>query len=132
MPTLHHLAITTAEQAKTAPFYDAVLGALGYTREHTSEQLCTWVGPVPEILLYTVEGDDDRQHTHGRPGWHHAAMEVEDRETVEAVHRAVNDGGWTVVHPPREYDYSEGYFAVFVTDPDGVRWEFAHIPTPTH
>jgi hypothetical protein len=39
---------------------------------------------------------------------------------------------WTVVHPPTEYDYSEGYFAVFVEDPDGTRWEFAHIPTPTH
>lgn len=132
MTSLHHIAITTANQEKGASFYDIVFGVLGYERGYTSESLNTWIGPGPELLLYIVEGDDIAPHRHGRPGWHHTALQVDDRATVEAVHKAVVDGGWTVVHPPTEYDYSEGYFAVFIEDPDGVRWEFAHIPTPTH
>ncbi|SUA48669.1 Glyoxalase-like domain [Nocardia africana] len=60
-------------------------------------------------------------------------MRVEDRATVDAVHNAVLQGGWNVVHDPRHYpDYAEGYYAVFITDPDGIRWEIAHIPTPPH
>lgn len=46
-----------------------------------------------------------------------------------AVHKAVLAGEWTVIHEPHEYpEYSEGYFAVFVEDPDGIRIEVAHIP----
>jgi catechol 2,3-dioxygenase-like lactoylglutathione lyase family enzyme len=131
--TLHHLALTTADQAKAAPFYDAVLGILGYSRGYTSERLCTWGGPGPEILLYIVEGADASPHTHGRPGWQHGAFQVDDRDTVDAIHTAVVDGGWTVVHEPAEYpDYAPGYYATFVEDPDGIRWEFAHIPNATH
>lgn len=53
-------------------------------------------------------------------------VEVETQDAVDAAHEAMVKGGWTVVHAPREYDY-----AVFVADPDGNRWEFAHIPIPT-
>lgn len=129
---LHHVSLTTADMAKGAAFYDAVLGVLGYQRKHTLDYLCTWIGPDPEILLWIVEGEDRSPHRHGRPGWHHLAWQVDDRATVETVHQVVVDGNWTVVHPPKEYDYSDGYYAVFVEDPDGIRWEFAHIPTPTH
>ncbi|WP_269749642.1 hypothetical protein [Nocardia fusca] len=37
------------------------------------------------------------------------------------------------LHEPREYpDYAPGYYATFLEDPDGIRWEVAHIPNPTH
>lgn len=130
MPSLHHLALSATDLAESGPFYDALLGALGYAPAHVSDGLRTWVGPspAPEILLYVVEGEDRTVHTHGRPGLQHAALKVDDRATVVAVHDAVVSGGWEVVHQPAEYDYLPGYFAVFVTDPDGCRWEIAHIP----
>jgi catechol 2,3-dioxygenase-like lactoylglutathione lyase family enzyme len=130
--TMHHLALTAVDLVESGSFYDAVLGELGYARSHTSDKLCVWHGPTPEILLYAAEGDDRSHHRHGRPGWQHAAFAVSDRQTVLAVHKAVEAGGWTTVHPPREYpDYSDGYFAVFVEDPAGLRIEVAHIPSPT-
>ncbi len=130
MTTLHHLAVTAIDLPKSAEFYDAVLGEIGYSRGMTTDRLCTWHGPEPEILVYTAEGDDRSPHRHGRPGWQHAAFAVADRETVLAVHKAVTTGGWIVVHEPRDYpEYSDGYFAVFVEGPCGVRIEVAHIPS---
>ena len=132
MPRLHHLALTTADLKNAKTFYEAVfVGVLGYAPGYTSDELCTWVGPTPEILLYPVEGDDASPHTHGTPGLQHAAMEVENRDMVDGVYQAVVNGGGRVVHEPREYDYAAGYYAVFVADDDGNRWEFAHIPAPT-
>ena len=32
--------------------------------------------------------------------------------------------------PPAEYPYSPGYFAVYFTDPDGPKFEFAYAPRP--
>ncbi|TVZ76731.1 VOC family protein [Streptomyces sp. BK340] len=127
--TLHHLSMTTARMAESRRFYDAVLCPLGYTPAMATDRLSMWHGPAPEILLWPVEGEDCARHTFGRPGWHHAAFLADDRDTVQTVHSNVTEGGWTVVHEPREYpEYAEGYFAVFVEDPDGLRIEVAHIP----
>ncbi|MFJ2667701.1 VOC family protein [Nocardia fluminea] len=80
-------------------------------------------------MLYAIEGEDNRPHTHGCPGLQHLAVEVEDRGMVEQVHQAVAAGGFPIVHEPREYPgYAPGYWAVFVSDVDGNRWEIAHIP----
>ena len=35
-----------------------------------------------------------------------------------------------VLDPPREYpEYVPGYYAVFFTDPDGLKLELVHIPS---
>ena len=133
---IHHLALTAVDVEKAARFYDAVFGdVLGYQRGHTSDRLITWTGPgpEPEILLYVVEGDDTAPHRHGRPGLQHIAFEVTSRDTVDAIHAAAVMGGGTVIHAPQEYpEYSPGYYATFLDDADGSRWEFTHIPAPTH
>ncbi len=122
--SLHHLALTAADLAKTAEFYDALLRAVGYERTLTSERLCVWGGQHPEVLLYKVEDEDTSPHRKGRPGLQHLALKVPGRETVEAAHGAVAAGGWTVAIPPQLHpDNAEDYFAVFVEDPDGSRWE---------
>ena len=36
----------------------------------------------------------------------------------------------TVLDAPAEYPYSPGYFAVYFTDPDGLKLEFAYAPDP--
>ncbi|MGW6836301.1 VOC family protein [Streptomyces sp. NPDC054949] len=129
MTTLHHLSLTTSQMHESRSFYNAVLAPLGYEPGMATERLSTWHGPSPEILLFETEGRDSAPHTHGRPGWHHAAFSVESRDVVAAVHKAVLAGAWHVVHEPQEYpEYSDGYFAVFVEDPDGIRIEVAHIP----
>lgn len=133
MPKLHHVALTI-DLDKSGPFYAAVLPLLGYHLEYSGDVLHVWKGadPAPEVLLYTIAGEDSRPHTHGRPGLQHLAVEVEDRDIVEQVHQAVVERGFPVVHEPQEYpDYSPGYWAVFVADFAGNRWEVAHIPSPT-
>jgi catechol 2,3-dioxygenase-like lactoylglutathione lyase family enzyme len=132
MPVLHHLAVTAINLADARAWYDTVLEVLDYRPGIVSERICTWAGPPPEILVYPAEGDDQSAHTHGRPGWQHLAFAVEERGLVDTVHQAVVTlGSGTVVHEPREYDYMPGYYAVFVTDPSGVRWEVFHTPALT-
>lgn len=36
--------------------------------------------------------------------------------------------GANVLDPPAEYPYFPGYYAVYFTDPDGVKIEFVHWP----
>lgn len=131
MPTIevHHIALTTTEMDTAAQFYDAVLGEFGYRRTHGSPNLSVWVGDGPEFLVYAAEGSDRSPHTHGRPGLQHIALRVQHKDQVLRVYDVATANGGVQVHAPRLYpEYAEGYFAAFVTDPDGSRLEFAFIP----
>ena len=133
MTNIHHLAFTASNIKISSTFYDAVLEPLGYKRHLTKDTICTWLGEMPEILLYASR-PEGRQSTHETyaPGIHHISFQVKDRDTVNAVFEAVKKLRAHILDEPREYpNYSEGYFAVFFLDPDGVNLEVVHIPNPT-
>lgn len=130
MTNVHHIALTASNIQISSKFYDAILAPLGYLKHSSDDTICTWLGQMPEILLYASK-PTGRKSTHETyaPGIHHIAFQVEDQKTVIAVFEAVKKFGSKILDEPREYpNYSEGYFAVFFLDPDGIKLEVAHIP----
>lgn len=122
---LHHLALTAADLARSGPFYDAVLGVLGYRRAHSRSDLLVWTGPQPEILLYaaTPEQQNARHHLYD-PGFHHAAFQVGSRDIVnECAELAVASGGRLLEAPRLFPNYAPDYYACFFEDPDGLKLE---------
>ncbi|MEV0131402.1 VOC family protein [Dactylosporangium sp. NPDC050688] len=129
MTALHHLALSAANLDTSAAFYDPFLAELGYHREGGVESPLVYLGEGPEILVYAVEGSDAARHRHGAPGLQHLAFQVDERKIVDAAHRAADAAGGTVVHAPRLYpEYADGYYATFVEDPDGSRFEVLSVP----
>ncbi|MFS0892772.1 VOC family protein [Microbacterium sp. 179-I 3D3 NHS] len=54
----------------------------------------------------------------------HLGITVDDLERGR-LHTIAMDAGWTAVRDPKPYPrYSEGYYASFVEDADGIRIEF--------
>ncbi|WP_432830671.1 VOC family protein [Dactylosporangium sp. CA-092794] len=105
-----------------------MLAALGYQRHGGLDSPLVYAGDGPDVLVYAVEGAVTAPHRHGQPGLQHIALEVDEPALVDAVFRIVVDAGGTIVHQPQFYDYMDGYYAVFVEDPDGSRLEVVHIP----
>ncbi|MGI5185400.1 VOC family protein [Dactylosporangium sp. CA-152071] len=129
MTRLHHLALTATDLVASAAFYDPFLAELGYHRSGGLESPLIYLADGPEILVYLVEGNDTARHAHGRPGLQHLAFQVDDAAAVDAAYQAAAASGGTVVHAPRTYpEYADGYFAAFVEDPDGSRFEVVNIP----
>ena len=62
------------------------------------------------------------------PGLHHLAFHADGRADVDAFHRFLRGIGADVLDPPSEYDYTPGYYAVFFTDPDGLKLEGVYEP----
>ncbi len=57
----------------------------------------------------------------------HLAFSAQDRDAVDAVHRAAVEAGAEVLHAPREWpEYHPGYYGVFLRDPDGHNVEAVH------
>jgi catechol 2,3-dioxygenase-like lactoylglutathione lyase family enzyme len=121
MNMLHHLSFAVTDLARSAAFYDAVLGSLGYRRVWDD---ATFIG-------YGVNDGEDifalklRPQNAGVPGdGFHVAFAAPSREAVSRFHEAAlahggRDNGGAGLHP----EYGPDYFAAFVLDPDGYRVE---------
>ena len=113
---LHHLSLGVADLDRSARFYDAALGALGYRRVWADD---TAVG-------YGVEDRDDKLAIKRRPcpgpvpAGFHVAFTAPSRAAVHAFHEAaLAHGGGDNGRPGLRPEYGPGYYAAFVIDPDG-------------
>jgi glyoxylase I family protein len=128
---VHHVDLTVREPEHSRPFYEAVLGFMGYrlVKEHArgfdfdlaadEEGLCS-IG-----IVGAIGAGRDREHDRQAPGLHHLALRAESRSDVDALHALLLRIGARVLDAPAEYpQYGEGYYAVFFADPDGLKIEY--------
>lgn len=82
------------------------------------------------LILTPVAAElrDAPAHDRTAPGFHHLALNADDRDQVDRAHGVLVKAGADIRDPPAEYDYNPGYYAVFARDPDGFKIEVVHIP----
>jgi catechol 2,3-dioxygenase-like lactoylglutathione lyase family enzyme len=138
---VHHVDLSVADPDASRPFYEAVLGFMGYV--HTGDEdryephengfdmdLRDSEGLICSIGLLRARGANaGRGHDRYSPGLHHIAWYAPSREDVDAMHALLVEIGANVLDAPAEYPkYGPGYYAVFFTDPDGLKLEYVYKP----
>ena len=135
--SISHIALAVSDLERSTVFYDSVLEVIGFGRVEVPEstqqamktRLKAWVGPGYSISIRPSKGEfAHRLHERNAPGLNHMAFTAEDRSDVEKMYKLLKEIGATVLDAPAEYPYSPGYFAVYFTDPDGLKFEFAYAP----
>ena len=135
---INHLALTVGDLARSAVFYDKVLGFLGYARVEVPEStqtlmktpLLAWASPMGAVTMRPAKGESAQKiHDRNAPGMNHLAFEAASRDDVEKMYALLKEMGAQVLDPPAEYPYFPGYYAVYFTDPDGIKLEFAFVPS---
>ncbi|HEX2504785.1 MAG TPA: VOC family protein [Gaiellaceae bacterium] len=123
---IQHVDLCVADVGRSLAFYQELLGPLGLEEDIRVE---SYRGTEEVVYLRFGEQDlglrpaDGGEHRYYRVGVEHIAFEVDTREEVEAAHRRAVAAGAHVHFPPEADDDIEGYYAVFVFDPDGIRVE---------
>ena len=121
-----HVDLTVNDLARSIPFYEKVLGALGFRRVPHATYVA-WANAHLAIVLRPAarEAAFDRY----RVGLHHLALRVRRRDEVDRFHEFLVREGITVLDPPTEYpEYGPQYYAVFFADPDGMKLELVWFP----
>src|SRR6185436_7208653 len=85
---IHHIDLTVRDVAVSAPFYDAVLGFMGYRRTREQVDGIDWDRDLPALFCGIGIKPARRDVTHDRytPGLHHIAWAAESRADVDRLH----------------------------------------------
>jgi catechol 2,3-dioxygenase-like lactoylglutathione lyase family enzyme len=134
---IHHLDLTVLDPERSRPFYEAVLGFIGYRLADADGRgydfdLMGPDGVAGSIGIVRAEGEARlTPHDRHAPGLHHLALSAESRDDVDRLHELLLGIGATIFDAPAEYpQYGAGYYAVFFADPDGLKLEFVYWPRP--
>ncbi len=126
---VNHVDLTVKDTALSRPFYEAVLGFMGYRLTVMGDGYCDFDlqgQRFCSIGLRNEKGSNaGRTHDRYTAGLHHLAFEAESHEDVDALHVLLVKIGASVLDAPAAYpQYGNGYYAVFFADPDGLKLEY--------
>jgi catechol 2,3-dioxygenase-like lactoylglutathione lyase family enzyme len=131
-PGVHHVDLVVSSIERSLPFYQGLLGPLGYHRVgevegERGETIWYLSGPETAIGLREAQSESE-QYDRYAVGLHHLAFEADSRAQVQEIAEWVRSQPVEIESEPQEYSYMPGYFAFFFYDPDGMKLEIVHVP----
>ena len=134
MPTFEvlgvdHIDLTVNDLPRSTAFYEKILGVLGF-RRLPLDTYVAWGNAQMNIALRPALADErGAVFNRYRVGLHHLALKAKSRDDVDRFYDFLLHEGITVLDPPADYpQYGPQYYAVFFTDPDGMKLELSHFP----
>jgi len=127
---IHHMIIAVNNYDRACRFYDWLMPKVGYLNVHDYGEMRGWEAGGNS---FWVKKADPRFATDtfnkDRVGLCEIAFNGDNRAQIDALATEIEARGGKITDPPREYDYVPGYYAVFFTDPDGIKLEVVHTPS---
>jgi catechol 2,3-dioxygenase-like lactoylglutathione lyase family enzyme len=120
---IDHLVLSVGDFARSKAFYNKLLTFLRFKLKHEYDDMAGWSNG--KTLFWIAAADaEGRRHRYrkGDIGFHHYAFEMRSRKDIDALGAFLEENGMNVVDPPGEY-YGREYYAVYFTDPDGMKLE---------
>jgi catechol 2,3-dioxygenase-like lactoylglutathione lyase family enzyme len=120
MPALSHVSVGTNNFPRAKAFYDAVLATLEIQCLMDFDGGAGYGRQFPE---FWVQKPHDGQAASTGNGVH-ICFNAQSEQQVQAFHaKALQQGGSDDGEPGMRPEYSPGYYAAFVRDPDGNKVE---------
>jgi catechol 2,3-dioxygenase-like lactoylglutathione lyase family enzyme len=124
---LHHVSLAGQDLDRSASFYDAALGALGFVRVWSDATAVGYgrAGGGDQLAIKAAE------QVPAPSALFHVAFAAPSRDAVHAFHRAgLEHGGVDNGPPGLRPEYGLDYYAAFLIDPDGHNIEAVIVGEP--
>jgi glyoxylase I family protein len=137
MDAIDHLDLVVTSMEQSLPFYRGLLNLLGYVHggDITGERgervaYLSRHGGGGSVGLRQAQPDGGlRRYDRYAIGVHHVAFSASRRQVVDMAAGWAREHDAVIESEPREYDYTPGYYAAFIHDPDGLKLEIVHRPS---
>jgi catechol 2,3-dioxygenase-like lactoylglutathione lyase family enzyme len=120
---LDHVTLAVTSLERSGPYYDVLLPLLGFRKE--SELI--WTDGQGFFFQFLEARPDTRPYERYGAGMNHLGFGAPDPDFVHRVRDAMAKAGFDVP----EIQNLRGATALFMKDPDGVRFEITHYPPGT-
>lgn len=128
-----HIQLTVSDMARSVPFYETLLQALGMTTIVDDPEFYYCVGGRTGVAICPATPDHcDTPVDQWKPGLHHFCFRTRSREDVDEVYEIAKNLEARIVHPPEDGGFAPGYYSVLFEDPDGIRIEANFVPGKGH
>lgn len=115
---IHHVTLEVSDLERSAAFYDAVFGALGWRRHTASGRGIGW--GIAKPVFFVVENGD------AKPGSETVCLTAAGIAGVKvAWERGTITGGDDDGAPGQRPELGPSYYSAYLRDPDGYRLEIA-------
>ncbi|KAF9426297.1 hypothetical protein BGZ94_006705 [Podila epigama] len=130
--SLNHLSLSCSDIAKSRKFYDFFLGQELKYKTIMDEPYCVMYAHSSGAMICISPGNQTPHHKNN-PGIHHLALNISSDAEIDHFHEKLvqyykaNSGSGHILDAPAFYpQYAKHYYAVFFTDPDGIKLELVH------
>ena len=124
---IDHIYLTVSDLTRAREFYDRAFRALGFHRVDSP------IGGDPHHHYFCREFQVSIRPAHSAaahdpyaPGLHHLCMRVADAAAVDEAASALKSAGIEIDGPRLCPEYMPDYYALFFSDPDGIRLEIVN------
>jgi catechol 2,3-dioxygenase-like lactoylglutathione lyase family enzyme len=120
---IDHLVLSVGDFGRSKEFYHKLLTFLGFRLKHEYGDMAGWSNGKTLFWIAAADAQGKRRkYRKGDIGFHHYAFEMASRDDVDALGSFLERNDVKIVDPPGEY-YRREYYAVYFTDPDGMKLE---------
>ena len=125
---LDHIYVTVTDLRRAEAFYDPVMRLLGFRKGTLAIGGEPHVHYFNRVMQYSLRpARDATRHDPYRAGLHHVCFRVAMQADVDAAARGLADLGIGASEPRLYPEYAPDYYAIFFSDPDGIRLEITNF-----
>jgi len=131
--SINHVAITVSDLEAAMAFLAPLLQKLGYTvgkpGPYNGTRIVVNLHEENEIALNVWEAKSPHPFEVYEPGLHHIAFNAGSARAVDEIASLVSGMGGTILDGPGEFPFAHGgYYAVYFTGPDNIKFEVVYMP----
>jgi catechol 2,3-dioxygenase-like lactoylglutathione lyase family enzyme len=120
---LDHVTLLVSSLERSMPYYERLLPLLGFRKEKDH----VWTDGAGFFFQFLQAQAGTRAYERYGAGMNHLGFAADSPEGVAAIRTAMQAGGF----PVPEIQHLGGTTALFMKDPDGIRFEVTHYPPGT-
>jgi glyoxylase I family protein len=120
-----HIYLAVSDFRRSETFYDSLMKPLGFkkgTGKVAGEPHCHYYNREFAISIRPARPQTPAHNPYA-PGLHHLCLRVTDNASVDEAARILRSLGISFEGPRLCPEYDADYYALFFTDPDGMRLE---------
>ena len=120
---IDHVTLLVSSLEASVPYYDCLLPLLGFSKQRDH----IWADGDGFFLQFLQARPGTSPYERHGAGMNHLGFGAASAGQVAAIRQAMADAGFA----PPDLQHIGGATALFMKDPDGIRFEITHYPPGT-